>query len=261
MDNKKDNSDVKGQQKEAVVNNSLVNLFDVDSIIKKTQKISTATYLLTEHIEVSDPVRGRTRECAIIILKDIYASSHGSAHKDKRDRLTRLVQMIEEMIVLFEIMLLAKMVSENNHAIMRQELVSLKEMTLKGGMALDSHIVFPEKLFEELEISLKKRDNILIGEEGGIHKGQNDNVLYGRSSRSSVGHAMSDKGGPSENKGNRRLHILKLIRKNKDLGIKNIYNSFTGVSEKTIQRELTKMVNDKVIVRKGDKRWSRYSLA
>ncbi|MEK7581952.1 MAG: hypothetical protein AAB488_01325 [Patescibacteria group bacterium] len=300
MDNKKDNPDTKGQKTEATTNNFPVNLFDIGSIIKKTQKISTATYLLTEHIEISDPVRGRMRECAIIILKDIYTSSHVSAHKDKRDRLTRLAQMIEEMAVLFEIMLLTKMVSQNNHAIICQELTSLKEMILKGGIALDGHIVFPKKLFEELEISLggisdtepsallKKRGNILRGEEKNIYKGQNNNVLYlddiqgvprktseakffmaserSRNKRVNTSYNNSNQnvslgGAPSKNKGDRRLHILKLIRKNRDLSIKDIYNSFTEISEKTIQRELTKMVKDRVIIRKGDKRWSRYSSA
>ena len=272
MENKKDNIEIKGQKKESSVKNigwdSLVGLFNTDLIVKKTQKISTAAYLLTEHIKEGDPVCNRIRQCSVDILRDSYSSSYGSIHKDKNDKLIKLAQVIEEVIVLFEIMSLTKMISQNNHAIMNKELFSLKEMALVGVKALDGQVVFPKKLFGEFGVAFddiskinsgippKKNSDTLARIGEGHDKGQNSNVLYHRDDKIPPGDVP-----PNKNKGGRRGRILKLIRKNKDLGIKDIYNSFTEVSEKTIQRELTKMVNDKVIIRKGDKRWSRYSIA
>jgi hypothetical protein len=59
----------------------------------------------------------------------------------------------------------------------------------------------------------------------------------------------------------RRKIILALIKQKPALTVKDITKSIPGVSEKTIQRELFAMVTDGVLTKKGDRRWSTYSLA
>lgn len=59
----------------------------------------------------------------------------------------------------------------------------------------------------------------------------------------------------------RRKIILALIKQKPALTVKDIARSIPGVSEKTIQRELFAMVGDGVLIKKGDRRWSTYSLA
>lgn len=59
----------------------------------------------------------------------------------------------------------------------------------------------------------------------------------------------------------RRKIILALIKQKPALTVKDIAKSIPGVSEKTIQRELSAMVSDRILIKKGDRRWSTYSLA
>ena len=61
-------------------------------------------------------------------------------------------------------------------------------------------------------------------------------------------------------KGDRRTIILALIKQKPQLAVKDITKSIPGVSEKTIQRELLAMVAEGILVKKGERRWSTYSL-
>lgn len=58
----------------------------------------------------------------------------------------------------------------------------------------------------------------------------------------------------------RRKIILALVRQKPSLTVKDIARSITGYSEKTIQRELLAMVAEGTLIKKGDRRWSTYSL-
>lgn len=61
-------------------------------------------------------------------------------------------------------------------------------------------------------------------------------------------------------KQSRRDQILALFVKGVDVNIKDIAARIRGCSEKTIQRELNGLLEDKIIERIGEKRWSRYVL-
>jgi DeoR/GlpR family transcriptional regulator of sugar metabolism len=59
----------------------------------------------------------------------------------------------------------------------------------------------------------------------------------------------------------RRKIILALIKQKPSLTVKDIAKSISGYSEKTIQRELLAMVAEGILAKKGERRWSAYSLA
>jgi len=61
-------------------------------------------------------------------------------------------------------------------------------------------------------------------------------------------------------KTNRKDNIIKLFKKGEDLMIKDISHKISDCSEKTIQRELIALVAAGVLKKKGERRWSRYSL-
>jgi hypothetical protein len=58
----------------------------------------------------------------------------------------------------------------------------------------------------------------------------------------------------------RRKIILALIKQKPALTVKDISKSIPHVSEKTIQRELLSMVSEGILLKKGERRWSTYSL-
>ena len=59
----------------------------------------------------------------------------------------------------------------------------------------------------------------------------------------------------------RRETILSVLRSKGQANIKDISLLIRSVSEKTIQRELTALIEEGVVRKEGERRWSTYSLA
>lgn len=77
--------------------------------------------------------------------------------------------------------------------------------------------------------------------------------------------SMSNKGQvkdiPSEKVSGRRDAIRSIIERNGSSYIKDISTVIRDVSEKTIQRELQAMVEEGILIKAGERRWTTYSLA
>lgn len=58
----------------------------------------------------------------------------------------------------------------------------------------------------------------------------------------------------------RSERVLNVLRDKGDATIKDIVEVIKDCSEKTIQRELTNLIKDNIIVREGERRWSKYRL-
>ncbi len=58
----------------------------------------------------------------------------------------------------------------------------------------------------------------------------------------------------------RREAILAIVREKGVVGIKDISDGIKDVSEKTIQRELLDMIRDNILIKEGERRWSKYRL-
>lgn len=58
----------------------------------------------------------------------------------------------------------------------------------------------------------------------------------------------------------RRERIKTILEAKKEATIKDISEIITDVSEKTIQRELNAMIEENVVKRQGERRWSKYSI-
>lgn len=58
----------------------------------------------------------------------------------------------------------------------------------------------------------------------------------------------------------RRKIILALIKQKPEIAVKDITKSISGVSEKTIQRELLAMVAEGILEKHGERRWSTYGI-
>lgn len=58
----------------------------------------------------------------------------------------------------------------------------------------------------------------------------------------------------------RRERVLNVLRDKGDATIKDIIEVIKDCSEKTIQRELINLIKDSIVVREGERRWSKYKL-
>lgn len=102
---------------------------------------------------------------------------------------------------------------------------------------------------EDLRVTLPEQPSPLLG----IAPLLNEPVKDIKVTNSSKRHYIESKG-----QSDRMSLILELVRKRKSLSIKEIASVIKDCSEKTIQRELNSLIEQGLIRREGERRWSVY---
>lgn len=265
-------------------------------ILKRTERLSTALYLVTEYLQESEPLRERIRTCALGLISD----AHGlllDAGMTKFSNEGDFVVGLIEIRSLVSLGLSTSLISSMNGSILNTEITSLiqdieaekisrigefggvrahlrhKEISLTKEM----FDVNPGEIFEKRQKEQYENDVSLTSE---ISK--NTNVQYKGQPNfqtNSKGHSdvmpthvrpvvnpksqNSISASPKSDiaiRLGRRNTIIKLIKDMKEVTIKDVSTIVPDVSEKTIQRELLNLVSEGVLKKTGEKRWSRYSL-
>jgi DNA-binding transcriptional ArsR family regulator len=228
---------------------------------ERAKKLVTAVYLVTNLISGTDPLRQNIREFAIKVLSLMGRTPAGQSLSDVHQEVSVLVRKIVEML---EVAFFSGYVSEMNFSVLKTEFdLFIEEMVdyenSQGVLSADS-----------LRSSLNP---------GGFPAGSNP-ALSASSASHAAGYAKVGKsplgGTPSINKGlnqpvkknvveakknSRREAILSIMRRRGEVNIKDISSVVINCSEKTIQRELLELVESGIVKKKGERRWSIYSLA
>ena len=79
-------------------------------------------------------------------------------------------------------------------------------------------------------------------------------------SRSTTHNASSTQAESTSSPSDRRERIKTILEAKGEATIKDISEIITDCSEKTIQRELNAMIEDNIVKRQGERRWSKYSI-
>ncbi len=289
MDTKKDN--LLNQQQESLPSSSSSLIFK--PLIKKTEKIIAALYLVTSLFEEGESIRIKLRNASVEILGSIHNLSIAEP-LSKHVLFESIRSRIEESTSYIEVARMTGSVSEMNANILVKELDGLKaeisryaEENRAGKYSTEKFLPtrvgdldLGEDFFEKEEqveseqpkFSIEQKTQEIKGHFFKGHLKDLNNVLYNKDSillnhfkgQDNNNAIQSDKGQTHKNdvvnKINRRNNILRLIRDKKEVTIKDISVIIVDCSEKTIQRELNTMVFEGVLKRVGKKRWSKYSL-
>ncbi len=244
----------------------LVNKEIYEYSYKKTEKIVTALYMVTDCMEVDDALKGKIRTLGVELLSYIHKLSHvSSSPVDNHTSVSNSLLNIDEIISLINIANTIGFISDMNTSILRKELTGLLG-ELKTRQTKDNNFTFTlnQKMFNvELEPSRILTQGIIKDK-----RTERNNLSF--MNRKASGSLSFTKGlnAPNQdglNKKDRMDKILSIIKNlplqgnKKDLSIKDISTMFTDCSEKTIQRELNLLVLKGQIKKTGAKRWSRYA--
>jgi len=236
---------------------------------KKTEKLVTALYMVTDCMETDDALKAKLRELGVELLSDMYKLSTLSP-LDKHSHISASLSHIDELLSFVEIAYTIGFISEMNTAILKKEFLILIE-DLEKNKKKDKHFTFTldEQMFslptsEQNNSSLEEvavNENIIKDMSTNSFKRTSNNNLSLMNSKidSSMNHISirKNKSYSVSDKKDRIDRILAMT-KDRDVSIKDISNSFTDCSEKTIQRELNSLVVKGQIKKTGSKRWSRY---
>lgn len=250
-------------------------------IRKKTEKLTSAVYMITGFLSDSEPIKWQMREIGLQILSDITLMEHETASESVQKEV-RVIGGIEKIVSLFEIASAARFISEMNLAILKDEYRSLiKNIEAKGSGASHRRRDFDRSFFDVSEIKKEKKDDFEKDKDDVFYKNKTEEVSDSATSHitspqknfvtktterlASVSgttvREIKEKSG--EGKTSRQVLVLAIIKDKghgAEVSIKDIAERFTDCGEKTIQRELTSLVEKGILKKTGDRRWSRYSL-
>jgi len=263
---------------------------------KKAEKISTGLYMVTDLIDSKDPIRKRIRECSIDLISETRSMSHAFSG-DIYFTVARTISKSWELVSLIEVASSVGFISDMNARILRNVLVefvaSLRDKQrresfssvedLKIGESMASEILLSKNLFNVKDDEL----DLYKGQKTDTPKGQNKNPVKDISpdlkskeqetkkvkikNVPRIEKEMKDKTNsepikpkkPTDikpKKAERRELILSVIREKGEINVNDIFVSMPEISLKTIQRELNSLLEENVLHKVGEKRWSKYSL-
>lgn len=242
---------------------------------KKTEKLVTALYLVSDCMDTDDALKTKIRLLGVELLSDIYKYTSLSP-SEKSSFVATPISHVYELLSFIEIAKTIGFVSEMNASILNHEFTKLA-VDLRESVNKDRHFSFTldDKMFEVEEgipnpfaenmknqlSSLRTENNMSV--KNFAHKNVLNGVAYGHQKidyRESAKKTIPHLQGPAARE-DRVKRIMSLIKDKKDVSIKDISVFLPDYSEKTIQRELNALFDQGQIKKTGIKRWSRYQLA
>jgi predicted O-linked N-acetylglucosamine transferase (SPINDLY family) len=208
-------------------------------IVQKTQKLTSVLYKISNFLSEQDVLKWKLRHHAVELLLTI--SSLGTIHtvEEAGDVVRKSRAHIEQIISLLEVSFSVGGISEMNFSILKDEYKGL-------------HDVLEENVREINQKDIFKKDK--YKRQAGIGH---------------ISHQMSDKAITMPRivrvqvQDKKREQILNYVKARGESTIKDIISlpELTDMySEKTIQRELSAMVSEGILKKKGERRWSVYFL-
>jgi hypothetical protein len=243
---------------------------------KKTEKLVTALYLVSDCMDTDDALKGKIRLLGVELLSDIYQYSTLSP-AERSSFVIIPISRVYELLSFIEIAKTIGFISEMNANILSHEFSKLA-VNLREGVTKDRHFSFAldDKMFEVEEDTLKdlqnekenhpisSRTSNYMSVKNFTNNKMSNNVSYGYGSqkfdkKETFKKPLMHPQGPVARE-DRINRIMTLIKDKKDVSIKDVSIFLPDYSEKTIQRELNGLVNKGQIKKTGTKRWSRYQL-
>lgn len=261
--NIKDNSQLMDNAKNLLLQSVFIRDNDLEFIFKKTEKISTAVYLITNFFSPEEPLKWDIRQIATRMLKFALSFSQGSLY-NKEKRTLDLNGAILELSSLFDLAYRSGFVTSMNYQILNSEIIKL------GGLLSDYNsdkISSNKPLFNDETFAVSRTqmssESSATGRFGGTAFSQSPKKTYttanfikdnykGQTQKPNVLNAHANS--------KRRETIIFEAKRLGEISVKDIANVITDCSEKTLQRELLAMVDDGILTKTGERRWSRYSI-
>lgn len=234
-------------------------------IFKKTEKIVAAIYLVTNLISDTEPLKWQIRKNALQLMSDTLSLKRLPLSASKQAVMGLMVGA-SEIVSLLKVASISDQVSPMNSSILQKEFVLLMSSldSLYGEITGTGPSVLPHDFFAvpmPIISPLHSPTNSTFN-----NSNSNSNNLQAISSkeqyRTSIGQKDNNvQSTPKDNlKDSRREKMLQLLKAGKPLGIKDFAREIKDCSEKTLQRELLGMVENGVLKKTGERRWSLYSL-
>ena len=225
---------------------------DWQYIVLKIEKLTAALHLVTSFLNNTDPIKYKLRDQSLITLQAGLNFKYGNSIY-KTAGIDDLKRAIDTLTSFIAVALTDSSVSQMNLTILQKEYRDLYNY-------LDRYQVNQENLVGKIEAPRVNLAPLTTNQpyhlKSATFHPHNSDAKAHQSSHKIAQPSLQT----SVNKERRDL-IVGYVTEHSWSAINEIAKIVPGVSDKTVQRELAALVNEGVLLKKGDRRWSRYSRA
>ena len=236
----------------------------------RVEKMTLAVYMVTDFFPNEEPLKLKIREKSIELMS--FIMSFKDLKKDEISYQTTL--LVSEIESLLRIALVSKNISEMNYSILSREYKKVLESIEEKNNQDEQFILLEDFFKKDIDSSDGRGDKDAKKIEDkeiykGHSKGHSENIKDTTVSLRRINKGQKNKierkkpsqiSKTSTAKIDRKELIIKFIKDKKEVSVKDIVKVIKNCSEKTIQRDLVNMVKSDVLKKKGERRWSRYSI-
>lgn len=222
----------------------------MSDITNKPEKLVSAIYLITSFFSDLEPLKWKLRSMASEIIP-LVVSLNSDPLKEKQPTNVEMRNLILKIMGLLSVAKNVALISAENQELLQNELTKYAD-TANLPIGITGLLKFEtsrEKI-KDMDENLEIKDRI----EYKSDRKQFLVPVYPEKS-------LKEFGAVYVKKNTRQSIIMAILKRKKEIIIKDVSPLIGGCSEKTIQRELSDMVKTGVLRKIGEKRWSRYSLA
>lgn len=226
---------------------------DFLNIYNKSYRLVAAVFTVSNLMDENEELRTKIKKLSLdlvsksVDLKDVNFS-------DAKKLTINLEKICLELISMLDIASIAGLISKMNGDIIRDEFYSfISELNRFVDRFENYKNVSVKNIFRESS-SKNIYENIYKDDQIKINSGQSFKLNQPRQIKATLN-------GGHKRKEIRKNTILEFVKGHKNVSIKDIVPNIVGCSEKTVQRELISLVGEGKIIKSGERRWSRYSIA
>ncbi len=207
----------------------------------KTDKLTSALYLITNSLNDNEPLKWRLRKLSLKLLSVISAWSNQSGVQVPVVS-EMFFRILEELTTLLNLGRSQAAVSSMNLEVLKNEYLNLAQQ-LRGQTPF---LALPEA---PLDPGLLPREE---SKKGDFVELKREVLMFSQSPKKEQGQ--------NQKNDDRQSAIVQAMTGKDWLSIKEIAQALPTVSTKTVQRELNALLAKGRVKREGDRRWSRYIL-
>lgn len=214
---------------------------------RRAERIVAALYLLTNHVDASEPLRGETRSLALLMMKAmLQTKDEMRAHSSSA--LSEVRSCLRSIISLVRILAVAGYISVEN-----SETVCIAVDELGAFIAASQRSPLSDST------RLSREDFLPVREEfkGHIKDIKDSKTIKDNRAIKDISSSALEE---SSAIAHRSKSILELLGTGTEFSIRDIVSNMPEYGEKTIQRELSSLVQRGLVRRIGLRRWSKYAL-
>jgi hypothetical protein len=234
------------------INNSYIKDPEYLFLLKKTEKIVTVTYILTDFIPTGENLKKSLKDNVHEALN--FVCDFLQRREERLLSVQRIKSTFIKLLTQYNLAHISGYISPMNLSIIKDEIDNL----LRRINDLERDLI--DEQSPDLKQSLFGVDVRSKRHYKGHDEDNKSNVLKKKPLLQTPEYKVQTTSVLKVDKNNREEKILDILKDKEIVSIKDISELILDCSEKTIQRTLNKMILDGKIRKKGERRWARYSL-